>query len=569
MARGSDLSEKLDALDAALVALNVHVKRLRNDLAAVKYHATGRGATDVPSVVLLGGTGTGKSTLINRLLKADVSATSFRRTHTAGAIAFVPAGGLPAGWLGIEPRRAAQTPARGEIDVLTIVQSDAPPVLVDTPDLDGELPAHHAQADRAFRWADAVVFLVTPEKYQMTELLGYYRLAARYGVPAVFVMNKTTEQPAVDDYAGLLGRQGIAGPRVFALPRDDSAFAAQLGLDDLRATLPTLKRSTNADARRRRASDLAGRVEDQLLAPLRSKRQQLERAAAALTVLGGDGAVGAAVDVHPLTRGLQRRLQQKSVLYLMGPGKMIDRLRDVPGTLVRLPRSVWDLARHGATTPVVETGERPWKDAPDFAGALVDQFLAFQSRIDDTLSAHDLPGHHEPRSSANVLPIEESSVTVTARTDADWKIPPDEAGLIATEEIEKLKTWLETRWNGTPRDTALLYKLLNVIPGARKLTKYSEAAPYLLTLACVAHGAIFGHLDLMILGGYTVATWLSERVSNEVASRTKATNIAIGERFERLALDQLGRARVWLDARAPSQKLLDAAERANAALVGD
>jgi hypothetical protein len=42
--------------------------------------------------------------------------------------------------------------------------------LVTRPDLDGDQPAHHAQADRAFRWAEAIVFLVTPEKYQMTEL---------------------------------------------------------------------------------------------------------------------------------------------------------------------------------------------------------------------------------------------------------------------------------------------------------------------------------------------------------------------------------------------------------------
>ena len=51
-----------------------------------------------------------------------------------------------------------------------------------------------------FRWAQAVVFLVTPEKYQMTELLPYYRLARRYAIPALFVMNKAEEAGVVEDF---------------------------------------------------------------------------------------------------------------------------------------------------------------------------------------------------------------------------------------------------------------------------------------------------------------------------------------------------------------------------------
>ena len=71
-----------------------------------------------------------------------------------------------------------------------------------------------------FRWAQAVVFLVTPEKYQMTELRPYYRLGARYGVPAIFVMNKLEEQAVLDHYASQLGDAS----QVFALPRDDAGY---------------------------------------------------------------------------------------------------------------------------------------------------------------------------------------------------------------------------------------------------------------------------------------------------------------------------------------------------------
>ena len=58
---------------------------------------------------ILGGTGTGKSTLVNRLLDANLSAASFRRTFTAGPVAIVAAtSSLPVGWLGVPHDPAAQ-----------------------------------------------------------------------------------------------------------------------------------------------------------------------------------------------------------------------------------------------------------------------------------------------------------------------------------------------------------------------------------------------------------------------------------------------------------------------------
>src|SRR6185295_411133 len=117
-------------------------------------------------------------------------------------------------------------PARGEPDRLVVARVDHPLLqnvtLVDTPDLDGDQPIHHAQADLAFRWADAVLFLVTPEKYQMPELLPYYRLAKRYSIPTLHVMNKTEQQPAADDYQAQLGEgpgKAFSRPTVHVVPR--------------------------------------------------------------------------------------------------------------------------------------------------------------------------------------------------------------------------------------------------------------------------------------------------------------------------------------------------------------
>ena len=100
----------------------------------------------------------------------------------------------------------------------------------------------------------------------------------------------------------------------------------------------------------------------------------------------------AGIDVNPLTRQLQRRLQQRSVLYLMGPGRMLDRVRQVPGLLARLPRTTWDLLRQRRVAR--EDSENLPKDfdrrVPDFRAMLQDQFAVVQSRIDDAIRSSKL-----------------------------------------------------------------------------------------------------------------------------------------------------------------------------------
>src|SRR5437588_3403462 len=235
--RTHSLESRLASLDKDLGALRTDpagpigaaIQRWRADSAALRFHL-GDDGKHPPLVAILGGTGTGKSTLVNRLLEANVSATSFRRTYTAGAVAIAAkTENLPADWLGVEHRAATdgELPARGQPEALIVVTSSAPiaekTTLVDTPDLDGDQPQHHLQADRAFRWASAVLFLVTPEKYQMTELLPYYRLARRYRVPALFTMNKCEEAAVLEDYARQLESKfetpasGEAS-RLFAIP---------------------------------------------------------------------------------------------------------------------------------------------------------------------------------------------------------------------------------------------------------------------------------------------------------------------------------------------------------------
>ncbi len=555
----------LERLDAALLAMTPMLsnvarfaaERWRTDAAALRFHLRHRESSLVITVVL-GGTGTGKSTLVNRIVNAAVTAASYRRTFTTGPVAVAArAADIPLGWLGIEPvvMDAAALPARGETDKLVVVELPGMAgVIVDTPDLDGDQPAHHAQADRAFRWAQRVVFVVTPEKYQMTELLPYYRLARRYGTAALFVMNKCEENAVVEDFRRQLAQREWPQAPVFVVPRDDAAYDSSAGenFDALRAMLQRdddVSRQSIEAGISNRASDVVARLADQVISPLRDARREAERLMAALRSMETPPA---GVDVNPITQQLQRRLQQRSVLYLMGPQRVLDRVRQVPTLLARLPRATWDWVMRGEIpSDVIDPKSALEKgEPPDFPAALADQFTVLRSRIDDILRSNAL---------ANRWLADDYAEYNGALTD------PASAGAIAVEEIENLRQWLETRWNATPRDTRMLQALLKYLPGGKTLTRWSEAAPYLLTLVVITHHAFFGHIDLMVLGGYSLATWLTERVSNEVSSRTRTANRKISDRFERLAHEQIEKICRWLDRQAPATKELDRLEM----LAGD
>ena len=529
------------------------VERLAADAAAARFHLN-RADDQRPTIVLIGGTGTGKSTLFNRLLgtprEKPIAATSYLRTYTAGCVlATESSANVPTDWLGLSPTivPAEQLPAVGQPDALIVVISESELLhhinLVDTPDLDGDRVVHHAQADRAFRWADGVLFVVTPEKYQMTELLPYYRLANRYQLATTFVMNKVERQPVVDDYRQQLLKRGDATEAVaFAVPRDDAAFEpdADANLNALRSRLASSKIAPAAgreSAARQRAIDLLSRSQDQLLAPMHAAREQVDQLTAALRAMETPPP---GVDVNPLTEALQRRLQQRSVLYLMGPNRVLDRVRQVPGVLARLPRTAWDVLSgakgKNASNLAEGTGEI------DFHAALIDQFTIVQSRIDDV-----------------VRPL-----AAGADYNANYhtsRMPVAQAGTIADEEIAALQNWISEQWNATPRDTAMLKKFLRMLPGGEELVSWSEAAPYVLAIVVAAHHAIFGPVDLAVMGTFGLITWLTEKVSNEVTSRARLTNRRIADRFARLAHQQITATCSWLEQQAPSRKQIELLQR--------
>src|SRR4051812_11180368 len=326
----SQMEEQVAPLRATPAVAAELISRWRSDAKALLFHLRKPKHHQPALTVLLGGTGTGKSTITNRLLESNISAASFRRTFTSGPVAVaLNKDAVPDNWLGLDHRfiEAPDLPARGQAGTLAIVihPTDLTNAitLIDTPDLDGDQPAHHAEADRAFRWAQAIVFLVTPEKYQMTELLPYYRLAQRYALPSLFVMNKLEESAVLDDFRQQLASRGHDDAKIFAVPRDDAAYepTPDANLSSLRKAAGGLNESfRHQDKHQRqsaianRSSDLLDRLRDQIMIPLSEQRRAVDSAIASLRAMT---VPTAGIDVSPVTRQLQRRMQEQSILYLM------------------------------------------------------------------------------------------------------------------------------------------------------------------------------------------------------------------------------------------------------------
>ncbi len=111
-------------------------------------------------VALVGGTGVGKSSLLNALAGTSVSEASVRRPTTSKAIAWIPSAGRDdldglLRWLGIAATevRVHETPALRGVAVL------------DLPDLDSIESGHRQRVEDVLPRVDAVIWVTDPEKY--------------------------------------------------------------------------------------------------------------------------------------------------------------------------------------------------------------------------------------------------------------------------------------------------------------------------------------------------------------------------------------------------------------------
>ena len=184
---------------------------------------------DATVVALAGATGSGKSTLFNAIVGADVSTPGVRRPTTGVAHAAVwGADGQDRllDWLEV-PRRhvVGRDPA---LDGL---------VLLDLPDHDSTKAEHRLEVDRLVQLVDVLVWVLDPQKY--ADAAVHDRYLAPYADHAgvlLVVLNQVDRLPdpgpVLADLRGLLDREGLERTPLMAV-----AGRTGQGLPELRAEL--------------------------------------------------------------------------------------------------------------------------------------------------------------------------------------------------------------------------------------------------------------------------------------------------------------------------------------------
>jgi hypothetical protein len=154
------LSASLVALDDAVDAaetLGLDTTRAKGVLSDARKRLGFEGAAYV--LALVGGTGVGKSSLLNVLAGGVVSPASARRPTT----------GLPVAWVA-ESAREETAPLLRWLDVREVRDHKngafTDVAILDLPDVDSTTPAHRARVDELLPRVDAVVWVADPEKYQ-------------------------------------------------------------------------------------------------------------------------------------------------------------------------------------------------------------------------------------------------------------------------------------------------------------------------------------------------------------------------------------------------------------------
>jgi GTP-binding protein EngB required for normal cell division len=225
-------------LEAALVAADA-ADRLGLDgqpLRAV--HAAGVRRVGFPGdayvLALVGGTGVGKSSLLNALAGGVVSAASARRPTTSEPIAWIPGAereslGPLLEWLGVHETREHEPTGLGPVAIL------------DLPDMDSLAVEHRTRVEALLPLVDAVAWVTDPEKYADAVLHDDF---LRTWLPRlgrqVVVVNKSDRLAADDarriqrDLEADLASEAIGGSDVVVLR---TSAASPGGIDDLRAWL--------------------------------------------------------------------------------------------------------------------------------------------------------------------------------------------------------------------------------------------------------------------------------------------------------------------------------------------
>jgi ribosome biogenesis GTPase A len=217
-------------------------------------------------VGVFGATGSGKSSLVNALVGAEVARTHVRRPTTSEALAVTwePEGAVELlDWLGVRDRVVRDEPIDPRARQL---------VLLDLPDFDSVESVNRAEAERLAAQVDALVWVVDPQKYADAVLhTQFITPHARHADVTLIVLNQSdllapADLPKVtSSLKQIVERDGIPKATVLTV----SARTGD-GVDGLRSAIGNL-----AAARSTRDARLAadsGALAERMAAPGKPRR---------------------------------------------------------------------------------------------------------------------------------------------------------------------------------------------------------------------------------------------------------------------------------------------------------
>lgn len=342
------LSRRLAQLDEALAVAGDRVDARTASRARVigdQVRARLALGVDHTVVALLGGTGSGKSSLFNAICGLDFAEVGVRRPTTAEAAACVWGAGGDAllDWLEVEADR------RIERESALDGETEAPLrglVLLDLPDHDSIEPAHRAAVDRLLPMADLLVWVVDPQKYADDALhSGYLRRLVGHEGAMVVVLNQVDTVPAdqreslVRDLRRLLVEDGLTDVTV----RTASARTGE-GVAEMRDTLADVVSRQSLAARRGSAEVAdAARLVSAEVAPGEPSEEDLDVTPVAVTLAQAAGLPAIADAVAAVVRGSEDPVP---AFVAVQPGTVsLARAQWADAVTARLPRRWADAVR--------------------------------------------------------------------------------------------------------------------------------------------------------------------------------------------------------------------------------
>ncbi|MFC7594873.1 YfjP family GTPase [Terrabacter sp. GCM10028922] len=179
-------------------------------------------------VALAGATGSGKSSLFNALVGADVATIGARRPTTSRPTAAIW-GDADASelldWLGVEARHVVEGPTAGAAGdrPREVVGSLDGLVLLDLPDFDSREVSHRREAERVLELVDVFVWVTDPQKYADARLHDeFVSLMSQHDAVTLGVLNQSDRLTAeglktlTKDFRKLLVADGVTDATVLA-----------------------------------------------------------------------------------------------------------------------------------------------------------------------------------------------------------------------------------------------------------------------------------------------------------------------------------------------------------------